>query len=261
MGKERIEAALQNVLNQGDKAFVPYIMAGDDGLETLESKLNFLQNHGATLIELGVPFSDPVADGPTIQAAGIRSLSAGTTLEKILDRLKTIRNDIHVPIVLMTYINPLLQFGIERLAKEASEAGVDGFIIPDVPFEEEGIIAPLLKDAGIALIQLVTITSPIQRIEKIVNHSEGFVYAVTVAGITGARKSLQSSLHQYLQTVKKLSPIPVLAGFGISTPEQVRDTTQYCDGVVAGSKVIELFQEGKHEELISLMKASQKMKK
>ena len=259
MGKERIEAALQEVLNQGDKAFVPYIMAGDGGLETLESKLIFLQENGATLIELGVPFSDPVADGPTIQAAGLRALSAETTLEKILEQLKAIRNRINVPIVLMTYINPLLQFGIERVVQEALEAGVDGFIIPDVPIEEDGIIAPQLKKAGIALIQLVTVTSPMERIGRIVNQSDGFVYAVTVTGITGARKSLRSSLHQYLESVRTVSPIPVLAGFGISTPEHVRDTTRYCDGVVVGSKVIELLQEEKHEELISLLKASQKI--
>ncbi|WP_243355731.1 tryptophan synthase subunit alpha [Bacillus litorisediminis] len=260
MGKERIEAALQNVLSQGDKAFVPYIMAGDGGLNMLEKKLLFLQDNGATLIELGVPFSDPVADGPTIQAAGIRARSGGATLEKILNQLKSIRNHIHVPIVLMTYINPLLQFGIERLVKEASEAGVDGFIIPDVPIEEEDIIAPQLRRAGIALIQLVSVTSPIERIKRIVNQSDGFVYAVTVAGITGARKSLQSRLHQYLESVKKVSSLPVLAGFGISTPEHVRDTTQYCDGVVVGSKVIDLLQEGNQDELISLMKASQKIR-
>ncbi|GAA0329145.1 tryptophan synthase subunit alpha [Bacillus carboniphilus] len=256
MGKERIEKAIQQVIDNGDKAFIPYIMAGDGGLEKLEDQLLFLQNSGATVVELGVPFSDPVADGPTIQAAGLRALKAGVTLDKLLRKLKEIKDSIEVPVVLMTYINPLLQYGVEKLAIDAKAAGVSGFIIPDVPMEEEGIIAPYLSSEELALIRLVTITSPIERIKEIVSHSDGFVYAVTVAGITGARATLQSTLDSYLQKVKEVSPVPVLAGFGISTPEQVKQTSQHCDGVIVGSKVIEFIRGGKDQELVELIGAS-----
>lgn len=256
MGKQRIEQALNQVLGKGEKVFIPYIMAGDGGLEQLEKQLLFFQENGATLVELGVPFSDPVADGPTIQAAGLRALTTGITLKKLLTFLKTNRPKIQIPIVLMTYINPLLQYGINRLVEDAGAAGVDGFIIPDVPIEEEGVIAPQLNSANLAWIQLVTVTTPLKRIEKIAKKSDGFVYAVTVAGITGARSTLQATLHSYLQSIKTVSPVPVLAGFGISTPEQVRSTTRYCDGVIVGSKIIELWHANKKKDLIELIKAS-----
>ncbi|GAA0498719.1 tryptophan synthase subunit alpha [Salinibacillus aidingensis] len=255
MTKTDLNEAFQVVHKRGDKAFVPYIMAGDGGLHSLGEKIAFLEKAGVTAIEIGIPFSDPVADGPTIQQAGSRALKEGTSLRAILDHLSGIRNQVHVPLILMTYLNPVYKYGVETFSKDAKEAGVSGLIIPDLPIEQAGVIKPYLKQENLALIQLVTLTSPAERMQKIVEASEGFVYAVTVNGITGARSNVSDYLESYLNRIKKYSDTPVLAGFGISTPEQVRDIGGKCDGVVVGSKIISLWEEGKYEEIQELVES------
>lgn len=252
----RIEKAFQLTKEKKEKAFVPYIMAGDGGLHDLMDRIIFLEKCGATAIEIGIPFSDPVADGPTIQEAGIRALKLGTTLQDVLLTIKELRPIVSIPLILMTYMNPIYAYGIGSFINDATKSGVDGLIIPDLPIEEEELILPHLNGSQIELIRLVTLTSPIERIKAIAERGKGFLYAVTVTGITGARTDFNGSVGEYLAKIKAVSSLPVLAGFGISTREQVTEMGKYCDGVVVGSKIVQLFHEGKREEIESLISAS-----
>ncbi|AIE60317.1 tryptophan synthase subunit alpha [Bacillus methanolicus] len=252
----RIEKTFAILKERNEKAFIPYIMAGDGGLDSLQEKIVFLEKAGATAVEIGIPFSDPVADGPTIQRAGFRALKEGTTLRGVLSVLAEIRPIVSIPLIIMTYVNPVLAYGMGAFITDAKKAGVDGCIIPDLPIEEEDLIAPILKDSGIELIRLVTLTSPPERMKEIARRGKGFLYAVTVTGITGVRSDFQNELGEYLKRVKSVSNKPVLAGFGISTPEHVREMSQYCDGVIVGSKIIELFEQGDLEGIEELIKAA-----
>lgn len=251
---DKIQSALTS---RGKKAFVPYIMAGDGGLETLKEKLLFLQESGADAIEIGIPFSDPVADGPTIQRAGIRALNNGTTLKKVLLHLQQFKDELSIPLIIMTYLNPLIAYGFETFAEDAAKAGVLGCIIPDLPIEEEEMIAPVLEKENLSLIRLVTLTTPAERIKNIAEKASGFIYAVTVTGTTGTRNEFSSDLAGFLKTVKSLSPVPVLAGFGVSNSEQIHEVCRYCDGVIVGSKVIDLFERGEYEEIKNLIHSTE----
>ncbi|CAM4075357.1 tryptophan synthase subunit alpha [Lederbergia lenta] len=256
MGKQKLDAAFSAVKNNGDKAFVPYIMAGDGGVDALKEQILFLQESGATAVELGIPFSDPVADGPVIQEAGLRALANGTTLSGILQSLDEWKESRTIPIVLMTYFNLIFAYGIEKFAKRCEEVGVDGLIIPDLPLEEEELVTPVFTDQKIALIRLVSPTSPKSRIERIAKKTEGFLYAVTVKGTTGARTQYEEGLSAYLQELQAFSAAPVLAGFGVSSPEQVKELGASCDGVIVGSKIVELLAAGKREQIKELIAAS-----
>ncbi|OIK09561.1 tryptophan synthase subunit alpha [Bacillus sp. MUM 116] len=249
----RIAQAFNELNKHNRKVFVPYIMAGDGGLDVLASRLVTLEKFGASAIEVGVPFSDPVADGPTIQQAGIRALENGTTLRGIISEIAKARAQISIPIIMMTYLNPIYAYGVAKFVEEIKAAGVDGCIIPDLPVEEEEIIAPYLKEAQIELIRLVTLTTPIERIKAISSKGKGFLYAVTVKGITGTRNSYNDDLNKFLQTIKENSPIPVLAGFGISNEAQIKEITSYCDGVIVGSKIVDLLNQNNLAELERLM--------
>ena len=249
----RIEQQFSKRLLNGEKLFIPYIMAGDGGLDVLGKRLALLEEFGASAIEIGIPFSDPVADGPTIQQAGIRALQVGTTLRDVLDELKEIRPMISIPLIMMTYMNPIMAYGIEKFVSNCKKAGIDGCIIPDLPIEEEGLIVNQLEGAGIELIRLVTMTTPKDRIQKIAQRGRGFLYTVTVKGITGVRNEFNRDLSTFLKSVKELSSIPILAGFGVSTPEQVKKLSRDCDGVVVGSKIVELFNEEKVSEIKHLI--------
>lgn len=257
MGKEKIDKRLEAVLSAGDKIFVPYMMAGDGGLEKLNETIQFLDESGASLIELGIPFSDPVADGETIQQAGLRALREGVTLKKILIELKQSK-DRQVPIVLMTYINPIFHYGLDTFIRDAVEAGVDGFIIPDLPMEEEDIVAKPFKDAGMALVRLVALTSPKKRRDALKDITEGFLYAVTVTGTTGARQTFDESVYTYLNDLKENAKTPVLAGFGISSREQVKKLSEACDGVVVGSHIVKALHEGDKQKVVELIQAAKK---
>lgn len=252
---KRIEKTFKILKEKNEKAFIPYIMAGDGGLQALRERIVFLETAGATAIEIGIPFSDPVADGPVIQAAGIRALKANTTLKDVIEEIKKIRPIVHIPIIFMTYMNPIIAYGVERYMIDCAKAGVDGFIIPDLPVEEENIIAPAAEASGLELIRLVTLTSSEERIKMITSKGNGFVYAVTVNGITGARNEFQHNIAEHLQRVKSISPLPVLAGFGISKPEHVVQMNEYADGVIVGSKIIDLFQEGDLDGIAELIAA------
>lgn len=258
MPKEKLNAAFKQVLQNGDKAFVPYIMAGDGGLDQLNEQISFLEACGATAVEVGIPFSDPVADGPTIQKAGIRALQQGVTLTKVLETLKLVKEERAIPIVVMTYFNPIYAIGIEVFAALCNHAGVDGLIIPDVPLEEEGIITEYLTKYDIAFVRLATLTSTTDRLEEIINRTEGFLYAVTVTGTTGQRATFKDNLAEHLQFLQKKSDVPVLAGFGVSTPEQVKELSAHCAGVVVGSRIVDLLHEKNHDEIRKLIHAAKK---
>lgn len=255
----RLEKSLKILKEKNEKAFVPYIMAGDGGLDVLKERILFLETCGATAVEIGVPFSDPVADGQAIQAAGLRALKNGTTLRGILQILQEVRPIVSIPLIIMTYSNPIYAYGVAAFFEDAKKAGVDGLIIPDLPIEEEEILSSYLEGSSIELIRLVTLTSSQERIEQIASRGRGFIYAVTVTGITGARVNFQEKVGEYLRSIRRVSPIPVLAGFGISTPEQVKEMSRDCDGVVVGSKIIELFHENRKDEIKELIQASKKV--
>ncbi|MDQ0197720.1 tryptophan synthase subunit alpha [Neobacillus ginsengisoli] len=257
----RIENTFSKLKKENRKAFVPYIMAGDGGVECLVNRLVTLEKFGATAIEVGVPFSDPVADGPTIQAAGIRALERGTTLKGIIEELVKAREVVTIPLLLMTYLNPIYAYGIEAFVEDIRKAGVDGCIIPDLPIEEEDIIVQHLNKAEIELIRLVTLTTPLERIKTISHKGKGFLYLVTVKGITGTRNRYDSDLNQFLKSVKEISPIPVLAGFGISNANQIKELTEFCDGVIVGSKIVDLFENNNLEEMEKLLSGFQQESK
>src|SRR5690625_4913793 len=189
LGKERINQAFKEKIGAKQNIFVPYIMAGDGGLDHLDEQISFLEECGVAAIELGIPFSDPVADGPTIQAAGERALANGTTLARVLDTLRNTKENRNIPIILMTYLNPIYVYGIEKFVMDCKKSGVDGVIIPDIPLEEENLVTESLQKHSIAFIRLAALTSTEDRLKKICRRAEGFLYAVSVTGTTGARTS------------------------------------------------------------------------
>lgn len=256
MTKHLLTEAIQQKVQAGEKAFVPYIMAGDGGIERLKETILFLQEIGVTAIELGIPFSDPVADGPVIQEAGERALAEQVTLRAVIEDIGSYQQEITVPIVLMTYLNPIIAYGIDVFMKEAAQNGVSGLIVPDLPYEEADLLREAMDRYDMALIPLVSLTSPPARIEKITAAGEGFIYAVTVNGITGVRDGFGEDLGAHLGRLKEVSPVPVLAGFGISTPEQVSKMGEQVDGVIVGSAIVQALHKGDKELVKSLVEAS-----
>ncbi|MEK3937076.1 tryptophan synthase subunit alpha [Sporosarcina sp. FSL W7-1349] len=256
MKKSDLTQAIIGCAERGEKAFVPYIMAGDGGLTTLKKNILFLQEAGVTAIEVGIPFSDPVADGEVIQAAGERALAHGINLRAVMKELASFQDEVTVPLVIMTYLNPVLSYGLETFARDCEATGISGLIIPDLPLEESGLVREALEGTGVGLIQLVSLTSPQERIRNITAAGEGFIYAVTVNGITGVRNEFRDDLGIHLQQLKEVSPVPVLAGFGISTPEQVRSIGALADGVIVGSAIVDAFHRGDLQAIETLVKAA-----
>ncbi|PYF03997.1 tryptophan synthase subunit alpha [Ureibacillus chungkukjangi] len=252
----QLKDAILSVTASGDKAFIPYIMAGDGGLEKLKPIILRLQELGVTAIEVGIPFTDPVADGPTIERAGERALASGTTLRKVIETLTSFADEITVPLVAMTYLNPILAYGVEQFAADASVAGIRGLIIPDMPLEESEVVHPALTAAEISLVQLVSLTSTPERMERLTKASEGFIYAVTVNGITGARSSFANELEAHFKKIQSYTDTPVLAGFGISTATHVKDFGSFCSGVIVGSKIVDSLVAEDWEAIEELVKAS-----
>lgn len=240
----RVRQTLDSLRKKAKKAFIPYIMAGDPDLEETAKRLKILEKNGADLIELGVPFTDPLADGPTIQAAAQRALNSGTTLKKILNFLKTFHID--VPIILMTYLNPVFCYGIERFFKEAKESSVSGVIFPDLTVEEADQYVSFAKKYGIDTIFLVAPTSTSERVKKIVKASTGFVYYVSITGITGAALKLDKDFIEHISYVRSFGK-PVCIGFGVSSPEEANYIAQYADGVIVGSAIVKKFYEAPNE--------------
>lgn len=237
----RIETTFKRLKSENKKAFIPYIMAGDPDLQKTEEYVLILNECGADIIELGVPFSDPLADGPTIQRAAERALKAGVTLKKIIPFVKKLRQRTQVPIVLMTYYNPVFKYGENAFIKDSVDADIDGVIIPDLPPEEgEGFIK-LANDAGLSTIFLIAPTSTKGRIKKVISACSGFVYYVSLTGITGSKLPHEETFKRHIASVKKSTDKPVAVGFGISTPEDAKRISQIADGVIVGSAIVKKF--------------------
>ena len=221
------------------KAFIPFITCGDPDLETTARLVRAAQENGADLIELGLPFSDPTAEGPVIQAASTRALAAGTTTDREFDLVRDLRRDVTVPLVFMTYANLVFSYGTDRFLEQSAAVGIQGLILPDVPFEEKNEFAPACRAHGLELISLIAPTSE-ARIGKIAREAEGFVYCVSSLGVTGIRAEITTDIGAMVRLVKAEKDIPCAVGFGVSTPAQARQMAQQADGVIVGSAIMKL---------------------
>jgi tryptophan synthase alpha chain len=222
-----------------ERALIPFITAGDPDLATTEALVPVLADAGADAIELGVPFSDPIAEGPTIQKSSERALVAGATLRRILQLVKTLRPRVDVPLVLMGYANPFFHMGEENFAQAAAEVGVDGVIVPDLPPEEGERFYDAVEAAGVAPVLLAAPTTTPERLERIARRTRGFLYYVALTGVTGARADIARELESGVRRARALGEVPVCVGFGVSTPEQVAEIGRYADGVVVGSALVD----------------------
>ena len=224
---------------QKEKVFIPFITCGDPDLETTGKVVRAAVANGAGLIELGIPFSDPTAEGPVIQGANLRALSGGVTTDKIFDFVRDLRKDVEIPLVFMTYANVVFSYGAERFLKNCSAIGIDGIILPDVPFEEKEEFGGLCRKYGVALISMIAPTSE-NRVAMIAREAEGFLYIVSSLGVTGVRSEIKTDLSSILKVVREHTDVPCAIGFGISTPEQAKKMARIADGVIVGSAIIKL---------------------
>lgn len=223
------------------KAFIAFITAGDPSLEITEQLVYKMAEAGADLIELGIPFSDPIAEGPVIQDADMRALSAGATTDKIFSMMKHIRKSCNIPIAFMTYVNPIFTYGTEKFMNNCKEAGVDAIIVPDVPFEEKQELLTFCLKYDVKLISMIAPTSE-NRIRMIAKEAEGFIYCVSSMGVTGVRKEIGNHVEKMIKTVKEVRDIPCAIGFGISTPEQALSMSKVSDGVIVGSAIVKIVE-------------------
>jgi len=235
-----IEGRLNKLRSAGKKGLITFITAGDPDLSSTVDLALRMDAAGADIIELGVPFSDPLADGPVIQQASNRALAAGTTLAKILETVKTIKRNCGAPVVLMGYCNPFYRFGLDRFIAEAASAGVSGLIVPDLPLEESGPLLRLAEKEGLDLIPLVSPVTTGQRLSRIAPKAMGFVYCVSVTGVTGARKEIGTDIAGFTGRVRSHTSLPLAIGFGIADPEQGARMSRYCDAIVVGSAIVKL---------------------
>ncbi len=234
----RIGRRFKEVLSKKGKAFIPYIMAGDPSLQRTKELVTVLEECGADIVELGVPFSDPLADGPTIQKAAQRALAGGVTMGAVIGLVGQIRMTSQIPIILMTYYNLIFHYGEERFVNDACSAGVDGIIVPDLPPDEAGELLRFSRDKGLDTVFLLAPTSTEERIRKVSKASTGFIYYVSITGITGSRLSMDSSIESHIAKIRGESRKPVAVGFGISTPEEAADVARFADGVIVGSSIV-----------------------
>ncbi len=234
-----ISEQFSQIKKEGRIALMPFLMAGDPDLTTTAEILLCLQENGADIIELGIPYSDPLADGPVIQAAAARALKSGTTPKRVLEMLSGLRGKISIPIIVFTYSNPLLNWGMERFCYEVSEAGGAGIVVPDLPLEEAELLSPLASARGLDLVLLVAPTTPKERMERIAQSSKGFTYLVSVTGVTGERLVIQDRVKDLVKQLKESCSSPVAVGFGISGPEQVHQVRRWgADGAIVGSALV-----------------------
>ncbi len=218
------------------KAFVAFITCGDPDLETTGRAVRAAVKNGADLIELGIPFSDPTAEGPVIQEANLRALTGGVTTDLIFEFVKDLRRDVTVPMVFMTYANVIFSYGAEKFISTCAQIGIDGLILPDLPFEEKGEVLPLCRQYGVDLISLIAPTSE-NRVAMIAREAEGFIYLVSSLGVTGTRSKITTDLAPIIRTIRENAKVPVAIGFGISTPEQAKTMAALSDGAIVGSAI------------------------
>ena len=232
----KIRSAFEN-----GKAFIPFITCGDPDLETTEKIVKAAAENGADLIELGIPFSDPTAEGPVIQGANIRALAGGVTTDKIFEMVKSLRKSVTVPMVFMTYANVVFSYGAERFISTCNETGIDGLILPDIPFEEKEEFLPLCRQYDIDLISLIAPTSE-SRVSMIAKEADGFIYIVTSLGVTGERSEITTDLASIVSVIRENTDVPCAVGFGISTPQQAKEMAAVSDGAIVGSAIIRLIE-------------------
>lgn len=251
----RIDKKFQELKAKGKKALIVYMTAGDPSLAKNEELIYAFEKDGVDLIELGVPFSDPLADGPVIQAASGRAIGRGTTLSKILALVKVVRINSQVPILLMSYLNPILSYGLKKFVSDARKVGVDGVIIPDLPPDEGKEISKLMREAKLCLVYLLAPTSTDKRIAMITKESTGFVYYVSLTGVTGLRNAPPTLNHENIKKAQRSGGLPVCVGFGISEPKHAKAMSKDADGVIVGSALVKALHEN------SKMRATQFSKK
>ena len=224
------------------KAFIPFITAGDPSLEKTKEFILEMERAGADLIEVGIPFSDPIAEGIVIQEADIRALAAGTTTDKIFDMMRELREETQIPLVFMTYLNPVFHYGYEKFFSRCQEVGVDGIIIPDLPFEEKGELEEIAAAKGVDVISMIAPTSE-ERIQNIAKNARGFIYVVSSMGVTGMRSEIKTDLNALLSSIKKATDVPACVGFGIHSPEQAAEVARVADGVIVGSAIVKMAEQ------------------
>ena len=242
----RLETTFEHLKAKGEKALIAYLMAGDPTLEDTEAYVQQLADAGADIIELGVPFSDPIADGPVIQQAAERALRSGTSLKKILATVRSLRTKTQIPLVLMAYYNSIFRYGEAAFCLDAVVAGVDGLIVPDMPPDEAGTIHPLAEKAGLAVVFLLAPTSTAKRQTSVARLSRGFIYYVSLTGITGAKLTDKADVEKKVREIRRYTKTPVAVGFGIATPEDARAVARIADGVIVGSALVKIIAEGNH---------------
>lgn len=238
----RLAATFAALREREERALIPYFTAGDPSLALTRRLVVEAARRGADVVELGVPFSDPLADGPVIQRATQRAFQAGVTLPRVLELARELRGEIAVPLVFLTYYNPILAFGLKAFCGTAAESGVDGVIVADLPPEESGPLRVEAQAAGLDLIHLVAPTSTPERMRKIAQASSGFLYMVSLLGVTGARTQLPAELQQHLRALRGITTKPICVGFGIGTPEQAASVGEAADGVIVGSAIVQLVE-------------------
>jgi len=241
----RIEKTFKRLKKEGKKALIPYIMAGDPTLEDTKRFVSELEEAGADMIELGIPFTDPIADGPTIQRAGERALRQRVTLRKVLTLVEELRQDTKIPLILMTYYNPVFKYGIDAFIKDSVSIGVDGVIIPDLIPDEAGDFISIARGEGLDAIFLLAPTSTEDRIRKVARVSTGFIYYVSITGITGAKLFIDETMKNTLALVKKITKKPIAVGFGVSNLKEAKIVAELADGVIIGSAIVRLISENK----------------
>ena len=254
----RIEAIFTELKNKKKKAFIPYIMAGYPTVSDTLKTLSLLEHIGADIVELGVPFTDPLADGPVIQAAASKALEKGITLRKVIDIVRKARKTLSIPIVLMTYYNPVFKYGLEFFFENAKKAGIDGLIVPDLPPDEANDFISFAKHHNIATIFLLAPTSTEDRIRLVCRKTSGFVYYVSITGITGSKLTITEEMKMKVSQIKKHTQKAVCIGFGVKKPSQAKEVSRIADGVIVGSSIVKMMAE-KPEKLknylVSLRKA------
>jgi len=240
----RIAESFAALRVRGEAGLVPFFTAGDPDLATTRELVRAAAAEGADAVELGIPFSDPMADGPVLQRSAARAIAAGTTLHRVLELVAELRAELALPIVLFGYYNPIFRYGVERVARDAAAAGADGFLCVDLPFEEAAPLRTAAEGAGLDLIALVAPTTPVARVRTIARHASGFLYFVSVLGTTGARADLPTALPEWVRHARSVTSLPIGVGFGVSRPEQAGWIAGFADAVIVGSALARVVEEG-----------------
>lgn len=232
---------IQQAFNKG-KAFISFLTAGDPSMDVTEQLIVAMAEAGADIIEIGIPFSDPIAEGPVIQAANLRALAAGTTTDRVFDMVASASRKVDVPLVFMTYLNPVFTYGYDRFFEKCSTCGISGIIIPDLPFEEKGELMHFSQKYNVSIISLIAPTSQ-ARTSMIAVQAEGYVYCVSSMGVTGVRGQIDTDIQAMIDSVRAVTNVPIAVGFGISTPQQAADISKYADGIIVGSAIVKMVEQ------------------